>query len=365
MSVENPPGWHPDPVGRHEHRYWDGIQWTDHVADQGRMATDPLQAAPPQEKAPIGPSMVNLPAINPADLQVSIAQPVSSEPTPAAAQPTPAAAGPEPTADYAAAGDTAVGPAPAADVHPGTEERPASLALMLSIIAPGAGHLWLNARREIAFGLLGATAVAVILMWFISYPLGLIVYLAALAYALFDLRGVVMPVLNGGVSSLADVGSPLAWRIVGAGGVLTAIGLVLPWYRIKTDISIAGRSQSASTSASGFDAFDGLDMLLLVIGIAAIVLAAIHITQSTTARGLPPAVPLLAAIAGGIAWVLVVYRLLSVPGAAEATSAIENLGGASVDLKIGRGIGALIDYGGTFAILFGSLAAMASARRAR
>ena len=28
-----PAGWQPDPRGRHEYRYWDGTQWTDHTAD--------------------------------------------------------------------------------------------------------------------------------------------------------------------------------------------------------------------------------------------------------------------------------------------------------------------------------------------
>jgi hypothetical protein len=31
--TEHQPGWHPDPGGRHEHRYWDGSRWTDDVAD--------------------------------------------------------------------------------------------------------------------------------------------------------------------------------------------------------------------------------------------------------------------------------------------------------------------------------------------
>src|SRR5919202_1517493 len=95
---EHPAGWHPDPVGRHEHRYWDGSQWTDHVADQGQMSTDPLQAAPPEETRPVGPSMVNLPAINPADLQVSIAgtAPAAAEPSPAPEAPAPAAPVAEP-----------------------------------------------------------------------------------------------------------------------------------------------------------------------------------------------------------------------------------------------------------------------------
>lgn len=34
--------WHPDPSGRHEHRYWDGQTWTDQVSDAGEVTTDPL-----------------------------------------------------------------------------------------------------------------------------------------------------------------------------------------------------------------------------------------------------------------------------------------------------------------------------------
>lgn len=37
-----PSGWHPDPSGRHEHRYWDGSNWTDTVSDQGATSSDPL-----------------------------------------------------------------------------------------------------------------------------------------------------------------------------------------------------------------------------------------------------------------------------------------------------------------------------------
>lgn len=36
-----PAGWHPDPMGRHEHRYWDGTTWTEHVSTGGVQATDP------------------------------------------------------------------------------------------------------------------------------------------------------------------------------------------------------------------------------------------------------------------------------------------------------------------------------------
>ncbi len=41
------PGWYPDPLARHEHRYWDGATWTDDVADQGVAGSDPLGPPPP------------------------------------------------------------------------------------------------------------------------------------------------------------------------------------------------------------------------------------------------------------------------------------------------------------------------------
>jgi len=42
----NPPRWAPDPLGRHEYRYWDGGQWTEHVSDHGIPTIDPPTAAP-------------------------------------------------------------------------------------------------------------------------------------------------------------------------------------------------------------------------------------------------------------------------------------------------------------------------------
>jgi hypothetical protein len=35
-----PPQWYPDPLARHQYRYWDGTQWTPHVSDEGRTAYD-------------------------------------------------------------------------------------------------------------------------------------------------------------------------------------------------------------------------------------------------------------------------------------------------------------------------------------
>ena len=37
-----PPGWHADPTGRHQQRWWDGARWTEHVADAGVAGVDRL-----------------------------------------------------------------------------------------------------------------------------------------------------------------------------------------------------------------------------------------------------------------------------------------------------------------------------------
>jgi hypothetical protein len=39
-----PANWYPDPMGRHQLRYWDGTNWTEHVSNDGITGTDPLRA---------------------------------------------------------------------------------------------------------------------------------------------------------------------------------------------------------------------------------------------------------------------------------------------------------------------------------
>ncbi|WP_101525816.1 phospholipid scramblase-related protein [Nocardioides houyundeii] len=41
MTEPTPADWHPDPFGRYQHRYWDGVEWTHHVSTQGRQEIDP------------------------------------------------------------------------------------------------------------------------------------------------------------------------------------------------------------------------------------------------------------------------------------------------------------------------------------
>jgi uncharacterized protein YfcZ (UPF0381/DUF406 family) len=46
-TTEIAAGWFPDPVGRHERRYWDGAAWTEHVFNAGSQGTDPMPSASP------------------------------------------------------------------------------------------------------------------------------------------------------------------------------------------------------------------------------------------------------------------------------------------------------------------------------
>lgn len=53
--TDSTPGWQPDPTGKHDHRYWDGRQWTENVADAGVAAIDPYDPAdevPAEEPEP-------------------------------------------------------------------------------------------------------------------------------------------------------------------------------------------------------------------------------------------------------------------------------------------------------------------------
>jgi hypothetical protein len=37
-----PAGWHPDPLGRYQVRYWDGLRWTEAVANDGVQSVDAI-----------------------------------------------------------------------------------------------------------------------------------------------------------------------------------------------------------------------------------------------------------------------------------------------------------------------------------
>ena len=45
--------WCPDPEGRHQYRYWNGVRWTEHVADDGVQSIDEVQSETPRRIHPL------------------------------------------------------------------------------------------------------------------------------------------------------------------------------------------------------------------------------------------------------------------------------------------------------------------------
>ena len=45
-SPNQPAGWHPDPLGSHEYRFWNGSVWTDQVATNGVVTSDTTNPPP-------------------------------------------------------------------------------------------------------------------------------------------------------------------------------------------------------------------------------------------------------------------------------------------------------------------------------
>jgi hypothetical protein len=102
---DTPASWQPDPTGRHDHRYWDGSAWTDHVADAGVSGTDPLQG-PPATAEPTTDETAAAETADETPVEDAVpegAAPEGDEATPTAEEPPAAAAAP-PAEDQEPAG---------------------------------------------------------------------------------------------------------------------------------------------------------------------------------------------------------------------------------------------------------------------
>jgi predicted enzyme related to lactoylglutathione lyase len=108
-TQSGPAGWHADPFGRYELRYYDGAQWTEHVSTQGNQYVDqPVYAADPE----------------PAAAAPAAAQPVAEQPVaadPAATAPTDAHVAQAVTASAEVAAAEEPVPAEIVDVTPAPE----------------------------------------------------------------------------------------------------------------------------------------------------------------------------------------------------------------------------------------------------
>lgn len=84
--MTSPAAWHTDPTGKHDHRWWDGTKWTEHVADAGESKIDHLM---PGDTPPA---------------------PTGDVPSPGASEPEVTAAGSTAVGDPGDTGDTGTDP---------------------------------------------------------------------------------------------------------------------------------------------------------------------------------------------------------------------------------------------------------------
>lgn len=70
MTDASPAEWYPDPMGRHEYRWYDGQQWTDQVSSHGRQTTDSLDVDAKQVVGTVTPEKIQG-QVNKHDAQVA------------------------------------------------------------------------------------------------------------------------------------------------------------------------------------------------------------------------------------------------------------------------------------------------------
>lgn len=242
--AENPPAWHPDPTGQHDHRWWDGQRWTEHVADAGVAAIDPLPSAPPQdttaqtgttEAETTGESSGTTPAWGAAGAAGATgaggtaADPGSSaDPTAAASASSDApawggdvGAGPTPTGGEPvwAANDRGAAPEGSQPAWPGTEAGGQQAGGQQAAWDQGPPASWGDQTQGAAPTKASGMAIAALVLGILAIPSAMI-----LIGGLFGLLAVILGAVAAGKAKRGQAGG----RGVAIGGILTgAVGLVI------------------------------------------------------------------------------------------------------------------------------------------
>ena len=135
--------------------------------------------------------------------------------------------------------------------------------------------------------------------------------------------------------------------IAGISGLALFVVLFLPWYGV--DVNVAGFS--ASETASAWEAFDMTDIVLFLVSVVAVGAAAARLASAT-----PEGVPVAAIVtgAGALALLLVLYRLIELPG-----PDVEGLAGAGIDF--GRRFGLLLALIASGGVAYGGYRQMGEA----
>jgi len=141
--------------------------------------------------------------------------------------------------------------------------------------------------------------------------------------------------------------------LIAAGSALLLIlSLFLPWYAVSA--SLGPGVPAVSATVTGWESFSYTDLLLFLA--AAVAIAAAALTAAGSLPDLPLGVGQIVMGAGALALLLVLFRLLNLPG---DTSEI-------VGVDIGRRIGPFVALIAAAGVMFGGMQAssMTAARRA-
>ena len=129
--------------------------------------------------------------------------------------------------------------------------------------------------------------------------------------------------------------------VAGAGALVLLVVMFFPWYGATATVA-GGQTQGASANA--WDSFSIIDILLFLVVVITIGLVVARAAGSMPS-GLPASPGLIVAGAGAVAILLILFRLLNVPG--------ENVVGFGVQVEVGRKIGIFLALLASIAIAYG------------
>jgi RsiW-degrading membrane proteinase PrsW (M82 family) len=103
--------------------------------------------------------------------------------------------------------------------------------------------------------------------------------------------------------------------IAGAGGSVLLVSLFLRWYSASLADLLDGAGVAApglSVTATAWQAFSVLDVVLAVLALVPLALVWFHATRRSPS--VPVAFSVLTVVAGGLATLLILYRIINQPG---------------------------------------------------
>jgi hypothetical protein len=126
--------------------------------------------------------------------------------------------------------------------------------------------------------------------------------------------------------------------VAGISGLALFVFMFLPWYGID---SVSGFGVSADVSA--WEAFSFVDVLLFLVAVVVVGLVIVQMAETTPDMPAPPAQ--IITVAGIVALVLILFRLIFTPGV--------DIGGVDIDVDLGRKIGVFLGLIAAAGIAYG------------